>query len=507
MFTDKQLDQLLEIFLQRVQSVNEEYLIRMGEQIKDIGELIPSAVNRLVQFKRMNANLDAVKREIARLAEISAEDMEKVLIKAMETDARFVARTFGNEYKPSILENPMLVQILWAQLNVTLGEFANLSRTTISSEAYKSAVDKAISAAQSGVEDYNKAVRRALTEAAEAGIRTQIGHTGAHELRVGYGGKYTRRLDSAVRMNVLDGIRSLSNDVLWQLGEEFGADGVEISAHATCAEDHLPYQGRQYSLAAFEALQEKLDRPFGLWNCRHSMHPILLGVSEPAYSEEELEDFKRRSTEKITIDGVTKTRYQWTQEQRKIETAVRRQKDVAICAKASGDTKLRRRANDTINALYERYEKISEQAGLSKSFVRLRVDGYKPMSKRELRDETEYGTIRSYKDMLSARKRIIKTEGVRSLSMSGEPDSITDLLDESGITVLQRRIYDHSGRASVDFDTDDHKRPKLHPTGAHKHLFDYSLKRPRSGYKLISDAEIEQNSDIIQKGVNYHDPA
>ena len=385
MISERQLEEILEIFLRRAQSVTEEYLIRMGEQIKEIGELIPSAVNRLVQLKRMNANLDAVKREIARLAEISAGDLEKIFEKAMEADARFVASTFGNEYKPSILQNPALMQILRAQLNVTLGELANLSRTTISSEAYKKAIDKGISAVQMGMEDYNKAVRRALTEAAEAGIRMEIGHTGAHELRVGYGGRYTRRLDSAVRMNVLDGIRSLSNDVLAQLGEEFGADGVEISAHATCAEDHLPYQGRQYSNEKFREIQEeKLDRPFGMWNCRHSIHPILLGVSKPAYSEEELEAFRKNSTEKIEIDGVTKTRYQWTQEQRKIETAVRRQKDVAIAAKASGDTKLRRSANDTINALYERYNKVSDGAGLNRSMERMRVDGYKAMSKREL---------------------------------------------------------------------------------------------------------------------------
>ena len=395
MLSDHQLERLLEIFLQRTQSVTEEYLIRMGEQIKDIGELIPSSVNRLVQLKRMNANLNAVKREIARLAEISEKDLEKVFEKAMETDARFSAQTFGNEYKPSILNNPALVQILKSQLNLTFGELANLSRTKISSEAYKKAIDKGISAVQMGMEDYNKAVRRALSEAAEAGIRVEIGKTGAKETRVGYGGKYTKRLDSAVRQNLLDGIRSLSNDVLWQLGEEYGADGVELSAHATCAEDHLPYQGKQYSMTKFEEIQESLPRPFGMWNCRHSIHPIVLGVSKPAYSDEELEAFRKNSTEKIEIDGSSKTRYQWTQEQRKIETAIRRQKDVAICAKAAGDTKLRMEAQHNITALRERYDLISEKAGLSPSLERMRVSGYKPMGKRELKKAENDGIISS----------------------------------------------------------------------------------------------------------------
>lgn len=396
MFSEEQLEALLEIFLERAQSVNEEYLIRMGEQIREIGELIPSSVNRLVQLKRMNANLNAVRREIARLAEISEEDLEKIFEKAAETDARFVAKTFGNEYKPSILENEALKQMLIAQLNITIGEMANLSRTRISSEAYRNAIDKGIQAVQSGMEDYNKATRRALSEAAEAGIRVEIGDTGAHELRVGYGGKYTKRLDSAVRQNVLDGIRSLSNDVMEQLGEEFGSDGIEISAHALCAEDHLPYQGRQYTNEQFRVIQEeKLKRPFGMWNCRHTMWPILMGVSTPAYSEEELAAINRNSTEKIEIDGVTKTRYQWTQEQRRIETAVRRQKDVAICARAAGNAPLRRDAQRNIEALYERYGKISEKTGISKQMQRMRVDGYKPMTKRELQKASGTDTIKA----------------------------------------------------------------------------------------------------------------
>ena len=385
MLDEKQLEALLKIFLERAQSINEEYLIRMAEQIKDIGELIPSSINRLVEMKRMHANLNAAKREIARLAEISAEDLEKILEKAMETDARFVASTFGNEFHPSILKNEALQQILMAQLNVTLGEMKNIGRTTISSGAYQKAVDKGIQAVQSGMEDYGKATRRALAEAAEAGLRVEIGKTGVYEQRAGYGGKYTRRLDSAVRQNLMDGVRSLSNSMMDQLGEEYGADGIEISAHSLCAEDHLPYQGRQYSKAEFTKLQEEdLDRPFGMWNCRHSMHPILLGITKPAYTEEELKTFKENSNQKIEVNGVTKTRYQWTQEQRKIETAVRRQKDVAIAAKAAGNAPLRRDAQRNINALMQRYNAISEKTNISKQFGRMRVDGYKPMNAKEM---------------------------------------------------------------------------------------------------------------------------
>lgn len=385
MLTEKQLNELLAIFLERSQSVVEEYLIRMGDQIREIGELIPSSVNRLVQLKKMNANLDAVKREIARLAEISMEDLQRVFEEAQKTDARFIAKTFGNEFRESILENAALKQILEAQFRVTYEQMRNLSQTHIISTGYQKVVDKAIQAVQMGVEDYNKAIRRALEEAAGEGLKVEIDTTGAYETRVGYGGKYTRRLDSAVRQNVLDGIRNLSSATLQQLGEEFGADGVEISAHMLCAEDHLPYQGKQYSNREFEEIQEKLARPFGMWNCKHSMHPILLGISEPAYSNEELKEYEKYSREQITVDGVTKSRYEWTQEQRRIETAVRRQKDVSVCARAAGDGPLRRDAQRTINALMDRYDKVAEAAGLKTEYDRMRVAGFKHTSEKELK--------------------------------------------------------------------------------------------------------------------------
>ena len=385
MLSEAQLNELLAIFLERSQSVTEEYLIRMGDQIREIGELIPSSVNRLVQLKKMNANLDAIKREIARLAEISMQDLEQVFMAAQETDARFIANRFGNEFRPSIMENTRLKQALNAQLVVTYGQMKNLSQTTIQSENYRNVIDKAIQAAQMGVEDYNASIRRALDHAAGEGLKVEIGKTGAFETRIGYGGKYTRRLDSAIRQNVLDGIRSLSNETLMQLGEEFGSDGVEISAHRLCADDHLPFQGKQYSNAEFRELQEKLPRPFGMWNCKHSMHPILLGVSPRTYTDEELQEFEDFSNEKITI--VTKTRYQWTQEQRQIETAVRRQKDVSVCARASGDGKLRRDAQRTINSLMDRYDKVTEAAGLRLQYNRMRVEGFKHTPEKELKKQ------------------------------------------------------------------------------------------------------------------------
>ena len=187
----------------------------------------------------------------------------------------------------------------------------------------------------------------------------------------------TRRLDTAVRQNILDGVRSLNRAYLDEIGREVGADGVEISAHALCAEDHLPYQGGQYSSEQFARIQQSLRRPFGRWNCKHTIYPIILGVSQPAYSAAQLEQYRRSSLEEIEIGGKTRTRYQWTQVQRRIETEVRKHKDIAIVAKAAGDDWLRREVQRMINAYQLQYDKISRAAGLEAQKNRMRVAGFR----------------------------------------------------------------------------------------------------------------------------------
>ena len=243
----------------------------------------------------------------------------------------------------------------------------------------------AITSVQAGVTDYNSAIRRTMKAAAQDGLRVKYPNSGL-----------TRRLDSAVRQNVLDGVRAVNNDVLRQLGNEYGADGVEISAHALCATDHLPYQGLQFSNREFEELQNTLDRPFGMWNCKHTVFPIILGVSVPAHDADELRMYRENSSAEIEIDGRKMTRYEWTQEQRRIETAVRAQKDIAIAARASGDDFGRREAQARINALQDHYDRISKAAGLDAQRDRMSVSGFRAVKTVEqLKGTPKYAILKT----------------------------------------------------------------------------------------------------------------
>lgn len=73
---------------------------------------------------------------------------------------------------------------------------------------------------------------------------------------------------------------ALDNAIQQQNHDRLGCDGWEISAHAACAPDHEPIQGRQYTDADFEQLNAVCAAHRRL-NCRHVADPVLIGVDKP----------------------------------------------------------------------------------------------------------------------------------------------------------------------------------------------------------------------------------
>lgn len=226
----------------------------------------------------------------------------------------------------------------------------------------------AIAEVGTGQTSYNSAIRNALKQTADSGIRV-----------LDYESGYSRRLDSAMRQNVLDGVKDIAHEVATRTGEQFGADGVEIDAHNYCAPDHLPFQGKQFKKSEFEDIQNSLPRQFGMWSCRHTFYAILLGVSPPLYTEDERQEMIAQSTEKIEFEGKQYTRYEATQLQRRIETSVRKSKDRALIFKASGDDLGRRIEQLRINQLKQKYGEITNTFKTPPALDRMSVSGFRPV--------------------------------------------------------------------------------------------------------------------------------
>lgn len=410
MLDENRVQELAEQFEAHFSAVSSRILQDIGQTLKKTGELTPAQARKLQQMFTYGADVEKMTRQLARASGESMETVQRLYEQVAKEEQDWARPFYDAKNTPQIpfKENKALQNVVKAASAATGGNLRNLSRTTtvgIKTKGgflplgsfYKKTVSEAIAAAATGTVDYNTAVREAVKAMGEGGLRVE------------YESGYTRRLDSAVRQNVLDGISYVAQETAKAAGEEFGADGVELSAHSPCAPDHLPYQGRQYSKRDFEDLQASLKRPIGEWNCRHFPYPILLGISRPANSAGELRRMEKESTEPIEIEGKTYTRYECTQLQRKLETGLRYAKEERALYKAAGIPDLERDAAEKIRILSNKYQLVSEKAGLptraermktharNKTFVekytdfgimemtRKREDGYiEPMPKKQL---------------------------------------------------------------------------------------------------------------------------
>ena len=91
------------------------------------------------------------------------------------------------------------------------------------------------------------------------------------------------------------------------------------------------------------------------------------------HSKEELAELHRRNTEKINIDGVEKTGYEWKQEMRRLETKTRALKGEREILRASGDKEGVKQVNEKMKAIKDKYTKIGEKSGNELRYNRMSV--------------------------------------------------------------------------------------------------------------------------------------
>ena len=408
MIDEEMQEKLLSVFDKRFEDFNTKVLEELGNVIKQFKDLTPSQAYELGQQLKYNTTVKDLLNELSKISGLSVKDLKVILEKVAKENIGFA----DVYYKARGLETPIyeqnraLQRLVSSVYKVSGAEFKNIAKTTgfrlldkngnplllDINKTYNEVIDRCIVSVSQGKETYQQAMRSTLKQLSDSGVR-----------RIDYANNYSRRIDSSVRMNVLDAVREVSNQSQMLFGEEFDSDGIEISTHLNPSPDHSNVQGHQFSNKEYEKLQstgvatdyngEVIDirikdnfRPISTMNCFHYIFSIVLGVSKPQYSNEELKKIIDDNEKGAELDGKHYTNYELSQIMRKLETKIREQKDLQIMARASDDKDLILQAQTKITQLTNKYKQVVKISGLPNQLsTRGRVSNYHRVSIKNLK--------------------------------------------------------------------------------------------------------------------------
>lgn len=411
MLSEQVIEKLVERLVERIESANQYVLKKIGSDVKKLGTLSLTDAQRLAQILKYGGSYEQIVKKLAETTNLNEKEIYEIFDKVAKQNYVFAEQFYkyrGIDYIP-YEQNDALRNQIRAIAKITADQYTNLSKTTALGfgvtdpktgqitfktikQTYDQIIDEAILNVGQGKQTFDEAMYQRLKQ---IGSGLKVVYPTTYIDKNGNERNYTRRLDSAVRMNLKDGLRELHNNTQQIFGEQFNSNGVEISVHLNPAPDHAEVQGRQFTNEQFDNFQNDRTaisynnivfppefeghdrRSIAQYNCYHYVFSIVLGVSEPEYTDSQLAKIIRKNNEGFEFEGKHYTNYEGTQLQRRIETEIRKQKDLQILGRSSDNQKLIFESQTKITQLTNKYKQLVDASNLPSRKDRMRVSGYR----------------------------------------------------------------------------------------------------------------------------------
>ena len=383
------LDALPEQVAELFRGLEDRLLEEICSRLKISGELNEVTVQSIKALRAQGIPLDEIERAISEATGVALEELDKLLDDVVARNQRYYDDLIDKAEvtKPDVLVSEEDIEAIRRQ---THNELLNLSQTmgfsirrggkvvelTPPAQAFYRSLNSAEADIMSGAISYSRAIEKAVRELADSGLK-----------EVEYDSNGRKRLtqtDVAVRRAVLTGINQLNSRYTEQSAERLGTDLFEVSAHAGARDNgvgwqnHKSWQGKVYSLRDDHPKYPSIYKACGLGqvdglegaNCRHRRFPFVEGISEPSYTDGELDRIDRPAFE---FQGEKYTQYEATQRQREIERTVRKYRRREIAYRAAGLEEEAKAAGIRIKRLNLLYRDFSEVSGLPMQKERMKV--------------------------------------------------------------------------------------------------------------------------------------
>ena len=388
-FDPSTLDALPEELAELYRGLEDTLLMEICSRLKTSDELNEVTVQEIKALRAHGIDLKEIEKAIRKTTGISEQKLKKLLDDVVARNQAYYTEliTLADVTRPDVLVDAAAIAAIYAQTkqecrNITrsMGFLVDNGRTMLPpAKAYQHALDAAILKIQSGAVSYNEAIKQSIKELAESGLKT-----------IDYASGHIDSVDVATRRAVMTGVNALNQKYAEQSADYLETDLVEVSAHIGARntgnglENHESWQGGIYRWAEKPGDSKGEYKDFvattgyglgaglGGWNCRHTFYPFVEGVSEPTYSQADLDAMKGENR-KFVFDGKEYDGYTSTQMQRSIERQIRKQKRLRDAYKAAGLKDDETAANIKLRRLNAKYKEFSKAAGLPEQKERLKV--------------------------------------------------------------------------------------------------------------------------------------
>lgn len=388
-FSPELLDALPEELAELYRSLEAQLLEEICSRLNLSGQLNEVTVQAMRALRSHGISQREIEKAIRRTANISEEKLKELLDDVVERNQKYYSELIdiADVTAPPVLVSAADVEAIRRQ---TLDTFRNLTasmaflvdngRTVLPpAQAYQWALDNAVLQVQSGTISYNQAIRRAVKQLADSGIRAAAYESG-----------HLDQIDVAARRAVMTGVNQICQKYAEQSEDYLGTDLVEVSAHigardtGSGPENHKGWQGKVYRWrekpkASYQVYPDFVETTgygtgpgLGGWNCRHHFYPFVEGVSERTYTDAQLAHIDNGHD--VEFEGKHYTAYEATQKQRQIERTVRKLKREQAAFRAAGLTEEEQAVSIHIRRLDAEYKAFSEAAGLPMQQERMRVE-------------------------------------------------------------------------------------------------------------------------------------
>lgn len=383
MFTPTEIEALPSAMEQLYRSLQLNIMSDLTERLKANGEEITSAadwqINRLYELGVSKDEIDSL---IQSTLDVSDDEIDRIYDEVVKSGYARNEELYtgkGKEYIP-YAENKQLQQLVKAVKNQTKSEYRNITGSlgfamrnadnTLSftplADFYQRSLDNGLMQIASGAVDYNTVLTKAVKAMTDSGLRT-----------VDYASGWSNRVDVAARRALMTGFNQVVAKVNEDNAEQLGTEYFEVSYHRGARPAHQVWQGRVYSKKELETVCG-LGTVTGLCgaNCYHSYSPFIKGIDTPTYSDEELDRMNEEENTPKEYNGKEYTAYEAQQRQRRLETAMRADRQKIELLKQGGAD------DDTITGAKVRYfqrqdeyVKFSKAMGLPEQWERVTVNG------------------------------------------------------------------------------------------------------------------------------------